>query len=450
MSVRHPVRLVAEPVILILEVLGMTDKLSVTDYDIFCGMDVDAKSIVADFLDWGDRIKEIGVPNKAENILRYVEKHYRDKRVVFVYEAGPTGFGLYDGLSAAGQLCLVAAPSMVPTAAGQRVKTNRLDARKLAINLRGGQIDGIHVPCILYRDLRHLVQWRDSCVRDIGRNQRRIKSLLLLEGMEDAGCRWNVQTMEALKKLDCRAAIRFKLDELLGGLDLWRQKLKAANERLRRFYQEHAELNECITYLMSVAGVGWITASHFLARVGDWRCLGTTAQTCGFLGLGASEHSTGKRVKRGPITAVGDRRLRAKLIQCAWRAIKKDEELRECFERIYRSNPLPIAPRKAIVAVARKIVSRMHAVLRDQRLYWDSKNTKQQEADFPGQTRLRPRAKERLAAPEARFCRKGSREFAPKAGRIKLSVTVPAPCHEYQAASVAIAKHSTVDKKEEY
>src|SRR5438132_12412999 len=86
------------------------------------------------------------------------------QRVAFAYEAGPTGYGLYDGLVAQEFRCLIASPSMIPKAPGQRVKTNRLDSVGLTENLRGGQLKGIHVPSPLYRELRHLTQLRDTFV----------------------------------------------------------------------------------------------------------------------------------------------------------------------------------------------------------------------------------------------------------------------------------------------
>ena len=347
----------------------MTDKIRVSDYDIFCGIDTSKRKLDSVFVDWHDRVKRVSMPNNGEMLLAYVKRSYWGKRVVFVYEAGPTGCGLYDFLVAAGMRCLITPPSMVPTAPGARVKTNRLDAYNLAMELRGGRLEGINVPSEKYRDLRHLVQLRDVGVREVGRWQRRIKSLLLLEGIEFPGTRWSRQSIEQLKELSCREVVKYKITKLLERMEEAIEQLRAVETELQKYYRADEELNRCTEYLMSIGGVGWKTATHFLARVGDWRQLGTCKETCGFLGLGTSEFSTGDRVVRGGITAVGDRRLRAKLIQIAWVAIHKDAELKATFDRIYGNNPSQYAKKKAIVAVARKLVARMHAVLRDQRFY---------------------------------------------------------------------------------
>src|SRR5678816_1561528 len=130
-------------------------------------------------IDWS-----LNMPHKAEPLLHYVRKHFPDQKAAFVYEAGPTGYGLYDGLAAQAYPCLIAAPSMIPRAPGQRVKTNRLDSKALSENLRGGQLKSIHVPSPTYRQLRHLTQLRDVLVSELAGMKQRIKSLLLFEGIE--------------------------------------------------------------------------------------------------------------------------------------------------------------------------------------------------------------------------------------------------------------------------
>jgi transposase len=248
------------------------------DYDIFVGLDVDQRSMAITFTDHGTMQKSLKLPYSATQLLNYTEKHFLGQRLAFVYEAGPTGFGLHDELRAAHQFCLVVSPSMVPQAPRKKVKTNRLDSKKLSEGLRGGQLQGIHVPAQSYRELRHLVQLRDTQVAQLKATKQRIKSLLLYEGIPfpEAHGKW---TVPALRELD----------------------------------------------------------------------------------------STGDKENRGEITRIGDKRLRSKLIQCAWIAIRKDPELRAFYRRVYERQPQKVAARKAIVAVARKLTTRMYAVLKQQR-----------------------------------------------------------------------------------
>ena len=106
-----------------------------------------------------------------------------------------------------------------------------------------------------------------------------------------------------------------------------------------------------------------------LARIGDWRELKNVRQVAGFLGLVPTEHSTGEKTDRGSITHSGDPRLRSKLIQAAWSAIRQDGELREFYRSVCQTHPRHVAARVAIVAVARKLSVRLSVVLMQQRSY---------------------------------------------------------------------------------
>jgi transposase len=338
------------------------------NYDLFVGLDVDKKSIAVSFTDHEQLKQALRLPYSAAVLLSYVRKHFAGQRVAFAYEAGPTGFGLHDALMAEGHPCLVVAPAMVPTARGQRVKTNRLDAKKLSENLRGGQLRSIHVPSFTYRDLRHLVQLRDTQVKQLTATKCRIKALLLYEGMTFPGSgRWSAAVLRELAALPCSEAVHFKLEHLIGTLHFHFNSAAVAQKQIRRHCQSDPELRRSIALLKSIPGIGWIVAAHLVARLGDWREIENVRSIAGFLGLVSSEHSTGDKQNRGPITRAGDSRLRNKLIQSAWVTIRKDPELREFYRRIHERHPKQVAGRKAIVAVARKLTTRIYAVLKEQR-----------------------------------------------------------------------------------
>jgi transposase len=343
------------------------------DYDVFAGLDVDKRSISVTFTDHQGLVKSLRMPYSVEHLVSHVRKHFPDQKVVFAYEAGPTGYGLYDGLVAQAFPCLIAAPSMIPKAPGQRVKTNRLDSVGLSENLRGGQLKGIHIPTPLYRELRHLTQLRDTFVSEMVGMKQRIKSLVLMEGIEfppaPAGSQWSFMVKNKLRKLPCSSTVRFKLDQLLDGLEFNEKQVLKTSREIRRFCHNDPELSQCIKYMMSVSGIGWIVASQLLARIGDWRQLKNIRQLGGFLGLVPTEHSTGERTDRGSITHTGDKRLRSKMIQASWSAIRQDGELRDFFRSICHKHPRHQGPKVAIVAVARKLSVRISVVLMKQRPY---------------------------------------------------------------------------------
>jgi len=297
------------------------------DYDVFAGLDVDKRSISVTFTNHQGLIRSMRMPYSVEHLVNHVRKHFGDHKVAFAYEAGPTGYGLYDGLVAQAYPCLIAAPSMIPKAPGQRVKTNRLDSVSLSENLRGGQLKSIHVPSQVYRELRHLTQLRDALVSEMVEMKLRIKSLLLFEGIAyppaPPGSQWSFMVKAKLRKLPCSGTVRFKLDQLLDSLEFCEKQVFKTTQEIRRFCQTDPELSQSIKYMMTVSGIGWIVASQLLARIRNWRELTNIRQLAGFLGLAPRENSTGERIDRGSITHSGDGRLRSKLIQASWSAIRK-------------------------------------------------------------------------------------------------------------------------------
>jgi transposase len=347
--------------------------VSPRQYDIFAGMDVDSKSIAITFSDHMNKMKSIRIPSDGDNLKNYVAARYAGQRVVFGYEVGPTGFGLYDALTNAGYHCIVAPAANIPKKANERVKTNRLDSKKISENLRSGQLTGINVPTMRYRHLRHLTQLCDTFIAQLQATKNRIRALLVYEGIRiyeaSVSASWSTKFIERLRQIPCSEPVRFKLDRLIDSLYFYQSNIKDTVKTIRTFCKTDPELNRNIGYISSTPGIGFITASQFLARIGDWRFLTRVDQIGSFLGLVPSEHSTGDTENRGNITRLGNKRLRSKLIQCAWVAIRIDPGLREFYQRIRRRNHIKYASKKAIVAVARKLTTRIYAVLTQQRMY---------------------------------------------------------------------------------
>ena len=349
-------------------------RFNLNDFEVFCGMDVSKKSISLTFLTIDGSMRSLKLPYDSSAVMNYMRRHYPGKRVAFVYEAGPTGFGLYDDLRAGGFICMICAPSMVLQAPGERVKTDRRDSRKLAEQLKANQLKGIHIPEGNYRGLRHLAKLRKKCAGRKAAVKLQIKSLLLHEQIQfpTVGKRpnWSNATIERLRNLDCSGPIRFKLDRYLQHLEFWHREILCVQKELKRFCKDDPELRKCVHLLMSIPGIGEVIAIYLLSRIGDWRLLKNSRQLGAFFGLTPSEHSTGGNVNRGPITRMGDRLSRALLIEAAWIAIRQDPELADCYWGLfYANNANKDASRKAIVAVARRLTNRIYAILTQQRSY---------------------------------------------------------------------------------
>ncbi len=177
-------------------------------YDVFAGWEVDKRSISVTFTTHQGFLKSLRIPYRVEPLWTSVRNHFPAQQVAFAYEAGPTGYGLYEGLVAHAYPCVSAAPSMIPKAPGQRVKTNRLDSRSLSEHLRGGQLTSIHIPSAVDRELRHLTQLRDTFVGAMVAMKLRIKARLLLEGLAfppaPAGSQGSLRVKKQLRALPVR------------------------------------------------------------------------------------------------------------------------------------------------------------------------------------------------------------------------------------------------------
>jgi transposase len=203
--------------------------------------------------------------------------------------------------------------------------------------------------------------------------KQRIKSLLFFEGISfplaSAGSQWSLKVKAKRRKLECSKSVRSKLDQLLGSVEFSEKQVVKVTQEIRRYCQSDDELSQCIKYMMSVCGIGWIVASQLLARIGDWRELKKRVPTRGFLGLVPSERSKGEKTDRGSITHTGDGWLRNKVVQASWSAIRRNGELWEFSRSGCRKHRCGVGPKVAIVAVARKLSVRISAVLMKQRPY---------------------------------------------------------------------------------
>src|SRR3989449_1704235 len=149
----------------------------------FIGLDVHADTIAVAVAEPGGEVRSLGmVPNRPESIRKLVKKLGPVESLRVCYEAGPTGYVVYWQLTALGVPCEVVAPTLVPTKAGDRVKTDRRDAAKLARSYRAGDLTPVWVPDAAHEALRDLVRAREAAKRDQLRARHRLQKFLLRHG----------------------------------------------------------------------------------------------------------------------------------------------------------------------------------------------------------------------------------------------------------------------------
>ena len=342
-------------------------------YDVYIGNDVDKRSFALNIRERYHQVMTKTIPANPEQLYNFAKRQFPGRRVVIGYEAGPTGFGLYDYLMGHGMPCVMISPASIPKPANQRVKTNRIDARKLSSMLAEGDFKPVRVPEGPYRELRNLVQVRENYARHQRTAKQRIKSLLLYTGLHTA-CpdfeqHWSNRYIQHLKNLEGTPAIRFRLDRLLEDLDYSRHQLLKVTRQLRLFCQIDKDIKEHLDNLRTIPGIGLVTAVTHLGRIGNPKYLKGLRELSAFCGIVPRENSSGDKIRRGSITGFGNGALRSLLVEGAWRAIRQDKELEQFFHRIANRHPLSYGRQKAIVAVAHKLTLRIYRVLTERRAY---------------------------------------------------------------------------------
>ncbi len=343
-----------------------------TNYDLFIGIDTDKRSFAFTVRERNQK-KHRKMPSNPDQFYQYIQNHYPQRKVVCAYEAGPTGFGLYDYLLQKEVTCFVTSPASIPKAPNERVKTNRIDSGKIAEYLMSGDFKPIRVPTGFYRDLRDLVKIRERYTYERKAAKQRIKSLLLYKNLHNAipsvDSRWSKAYLRELERLECAPAERERLNMLLSDLTYARKNLAVIHRKLRQFCREHQEIHEYMGYLESIPGIGFIIAVTILGTIGDPAHLTNPREIAAFLGLAPSEHSTGDTVNKGSITHLGNKVLRSLLVEAAWATVRKDTQLRQFYYRIRHKHHDQAASKIAITAVARKMTQIIYRILKDKRPY---------------------------------------------------------------------------------
>ncbi|MFQ5452540.1 MAG: IS110 family transposase [Candidatus Paceibacterota bacterium] len=349
-------------------------KTKPNEYDVTIGIDTDTKSFAITHRDRQAKERSIKMPSDPDNLHNYFQKRFPNKRLLFAYEAGPTGYYLHDQLKARGQDCIMINPASIQKAPNEKVKTNRIDSRKIAEQVQGGQLKGIRIPTEQYRNLRHLVSLRQQYAKDQRRAKQRIKSLLLFEHIIVSQLEvenWSGHHIKTLRELKLREPVCFKLNLFLEDLDYAREHIAQVQRKMRAFVRENKYIRKNLSLLMSIPGFGFVVPLYLLARIGEHDGLKNPRELGALAGLVPTEDSTGDNINRGNITHMGDRILRGLLVEAAWAAIRKDKQLRQTYYRIKARNrgKKDGAKKIAIVAVARKLTERAYRVLKEQRPY---------------------------------------------------------------------------------
>jgi len=287
----------------------------------YVGLDVHKDTVVIAVADDGARPAEVfaEVPHESARVLARLRKLGPLETLRVCYEAGPTGYGLHRYLTRAGVSCIVVAPSLVPIQGGNRVKTDRRDARRLAHFLRSGDLTPVWVPDEQTEALRDLERARDDAKGAEKTAKHQLSKFLLRQGRRyTEGKQWTQRHWRWVEQqtFTHEAHRRVLADSI--------HTVQQATERVQRLERDigelvqHWVLEPLVRDLQSFRGVALLTAVGFAAEIGDFHRFSTAGQFMAFVGLVPSEHSSGGQRRQGGITKTGNRHVRRLLIEAAW------------------------------------------------------------------------------------------------------------------------------------
>jgi len=299
-------------------------KKAITGVRRFVGLDVHAQTIAAALAEKQEAVRALGtIPNREESVRKLVKKLNEGGEWAACYEAGPTGYTLYWQLTKLGIPCVVIAPTLVPTKAGDRVKTDRRDAERLASSFRAAELTPVWVPDAAHEALRDLVRAREAAKQDQLRARHRLGKFLLRHGKRppQQTRAWTQNYLGWIKRevrFDQRPQ-QMTLEDYLNEVEHSAVRIerleKAIDEAVEQAPESMRELIQALQALRGVAKVGAVT---IVAELGTLTRFEHPRQLMGYSGAVSSEHSSGGKIRRGGITKTGNAHVRRIIVEAAW------------------------------------------------------------------------------------------------------------------------------------
>lgn len=343
-----------------------TSKSSFADKDIYVGIDVHKKKWVVTVRTYDLELKTFGMPPEAEDLEKFLTTNYKDALLHIVYECCFAGFWIYDYFHQKAYDIIVTPTNRIYRD-GSIVKTDKIDSRKLAFQHSRGLLREVKVPKMKIREYKYIFRIYDKEKKREGQILRQIKSILEQKNHGLKWEKWNKEFIEKLKEVRFEEDIfNRKFSQLIREYEYVKEQIKDSEKRIKEIGEDE-ELKEKVMRLENINGIGKISAVRLVVYLFDREDRFRSGEKLvHYLGLTPGEKSSGESIIRSRTGLVGNREFRAIIIQLAWVAVRKDGSLLNKFERVYKSSG---SKQKAIVAVARKLMTKVHAVIRKEEEY---------------------------------------------------------------------------------
>jgi transposase len=346
--------------------------ISFQGQNIFIGIDVHLKSWKVTIMLDHSVHKTFSQDPEPKILYEYLRRNFPDGNYYSAYEAGFCGFSVHRELEKYGINNMVVNPADVPTTDKERKqKEDKRDSRKIARSLRNHELNAIYIPEKEMDELRCLIRYRKTLIKDIGRNKSRVKFFLYYHGipipseLDSASKHWSARFTTWLKTVETTTIYGSSvMSELITTTEFLRQRLLHVERQIREIAKS-SKFSKPIKLLRSLPGFGLVVSITFLSELGTITRFTNLDNLCSFVGLVPTTQSTSDKEKIGNITPRSNRQLRNCIIEAAWIAIMHDPSLALSYNELCKR----MKPGKAIIRIAKKLLNRMRYVLKNEKEY---------------------------------------------------------------------------------
>ncbi len=339
---------------------------------IYCGIDTHLRSWKVSIMTETITHKTFSQDPNPAILFAYLKRNFPGAEYFSAYEASYCGFAAHRKLEELGVKNIVVNPADIPTTDKEKKqKEDKRDSRKIAKTLRANELEGIYIPSKESEELRALVRYRKTFVKDISRGKNRIKSFLYFHGIEipeatlQASKRWSnrftLWLQNVILATECGDIV---LQDLLEVNLLLRKRLLNITNKIRALSKSE-KYSKVFNLLTSVPGIGPITAMTIIAELETIDRFSSFDKLCSYIGLVPNTNSSGDKEKVGSVTNRANRALRECLIESAWVAARIDPALLLAYNKLCER----MKPNKAIIRIAKKLLNRVKYVLKNGKEY---------------------------------------------------------------------------------
>lgn len=338
-------------------------KYDYTGKTVYMGIDVHKKTYACVSVCDGEVVKKDTMPAEPSILISYIQNTFPNALMNTAYEAGFSGFHLHRKLIEAGINNIVIHPGSIEVASRDRVKTDKRDAKKIAVQLAAGRLRCIYIPSLEQEAKRSMTRLRDSIVRLRHKSGQKFKALLFTQGLIKSDDDTVIcKTWLKKKLIEARQSLPF---ELCYTLEHYAEQWLRFTEELDKIKKDLLAIQSekeqaLLSIYKSAPGVGDITALKLKDELSDMQQFSNEKQLFSYLGFTPVEYSSGEHVRQGHMSRQGRSILRNIFIESAWVAIRRDPQLMEIYQRTAKTR----GGKRAIIGIARRLAGRLRSCVR--------------------------------------------------------------------------------------